>query len=106
MDFFSAIFNKIRALKLACPVRRYSAQGVPMKEQVVGEAVAAVVAGQAQVLVDQMGSVFDKAQAELPTGGMTQADVDAAVAAAIAPLQGELDALKGKIAQILALLQG
>lgn len=76
------------------------------KEQTVSDAVSAIQAGQAQVLNDQLGVVYDKAVQENPPtgGGLTQADVDAAVAAALAPVQAELDSLKAKIAQILALL--
>lgn len=55
-----------------------------MKEDVVKSGVEGVAAGQAQVLVDQMGMVYDQAYAEGKAaeggGGLSQADVDKAVA--------------------------
>ncbi len=55
------------------------------KTDVIAAAVAAIQSGEAQVLNDQLGSVFDSGLASAPVGsggGFTQADIDAAVAAA------------------------
>ncbi|MES1988408.1 MAG: hypothetical protein V4440_10315 [Pseudomonadota bacterium] len=52
------------------------------KADVVAAAVAAVQQGEAQVLADQFGSVFDQAEAQGTGPGFTQADIDAAVASA------------------------
>lgn len=52
---------------------------VMAKADVVAAAVAAVQAGQTQVLSDQFSSVFDQAEAQGTGPGFTQADIDAAV---------------------------
>ncbi len=60
------------------------------KADVVAAAVAAVQAGQVQVLNDQFSSVFDQAEAIGTGPGFTQADIDAAVKAAVDPLNASL----------------
>lgn len=63
------------------------------KVDVVAAAVAAVQAGQLQVLNDQFSSVFDQAEAQGTGPGFTQADIDSAVAAAVGPLNDQITAL-------------
>ena len=64
------------------------------KEQVIADAKASFALAEDQIL----GQVFDQAQAEVPVGGggFTQADIDNAVAAAVAPIQAQLDAQLAK----------
>lgn len=66
------------------------------KDDAVAAAVAAITAGQAQVLADQIGSVFDQGEAIGTGPGFTQADIDAAVAAAVAPLNQSISDLTAK----------
>ncbi len=98
------------------------------KADVVAAAVAAVQAGEVQVLNDQFGSVYDAAALEQKAsdGTLSQADLDAAVAAvkevdaqalaaaqaagdaALADLQSQLTALslkEGQEASVIAGLQ-
>ena len=98
------------------------------KEQIVADGVAGIQAGQVQVLSDQLGLVYDAAALEQKAsdGTLSQADVDAAVAAAqavdaqalaaaqaasdaaLAELQGQLTALslkEGQEASVIAGLQ-
>lgn len=97
-----------------------------VKDDAVAAALVAVQAGETQVLTDQLGAVYDQGEAQGTGPGFTQADIDAAVAAAqavdatalqaaqadasakLAVLQGSLDALTAKEApeaQLIASLQ-
>jgi hypothetical protein len=88
---------------------------IKMKADVVAAAMSAIQSGQAQVVSDQLGLVYDAGLAAAPVGGgLSQSDVDAAVAAARAvdaqaladaqaksdaallDLQGKLDAMTAK----------
>jgi hypothetical protein len=64
------------------------------KEQVLADAKVAFAQKQDEVLSQVLGDVFDKAQAEVPPsqGGFSQADIDKAVADAVAALQAKDDA--------------
>lgn len=67
------------------------------KSDVVAAAVAAVQAGELQVLNDQFSSVYDQAVASVPPADAEeQAKIDAAVAAAVAPLNQQLVDLQVK----------
>lgn len=72
------------------------------KDDAVSAAVLAVQAGQVQVLTDQLGSVFDQGEAIGTGPGFTQADIDAAVLAAVGPLNDKIaqDALDLAAAQL------
>lgn len=72
------------------------------KADVVAAAVAAVQSGEAQVLSDQFGSVFDQAEAQGSGPGFTQADIDAAVKAASDPLNAQVAALQAQDAADVA----
>lgn len=87
--------------------------------QIVSEAVAAIQAGEVQVMSDAIGAAIDKAVAEVAPepvpGTFTQADIDAAVAAskaadaqamsdAVAAVQAQLDAETAKDAADVAAL--
>lgn len=72
------------------------------KADVVSAAVAAVQAGQLQVLNDQFSSVFDQAEAQGTGPGFTQADIDAAVKAAVDPLNAQIAAITAQDAADVA----
>lgn len=96
------------------------------KVDVVAAGVAAIQSGQAQVLTDQLGLVYDAAALEQKAsdGTLSQADVDAAVAAAqavdakaladaqaagalaLADLQSKMDALAAKEGQEASVIAG
>ncbi len=57
-----------------------------VKDDAVAAGLAAVQAGETQVLTDQLGAIFDKGEAIGTGPGFTQADIDAAVKAAVDPL--------------------
>lgn len=56
------------------------------KELIVAEAKAGVISAQEAALQAGLESVYDKALAEAPAAGFSQEQLDAAVAAAVAPL--------------------
>ena len=61
------------------------------KEQIISDAKAAFVAGQDQALSDVLGSVYDQAVASVPPADADeQAKIDAAVAAAVEPLNSKI----------------
>lgn len=60
------------------------------KEDVVSAAVASIQAAQVQALSNGLGFVFDQGVASVPASGLSQSDVDAAVAAAQATDAGTL----------------
>lgn len=65
-----------------------------MKSEIVDAAVVSIQAAELQGLKDGLNSVFDAGVAEagsVPSGGFTQADIDAAVAKAVSDAQA-LDA--------------
>lgn len=65
------------------------------KEQVIADAKALLAAAEDQAF----GQVYDQAQAEMPSGGggFTQADIDAAVAAAVQPLSDQILGLQAQV---------
>lgn len=65
------------------------------KEQIVSDAKMSFVTGQDKILNDVMGSVYDQAAIEQKAadGTLSQSDLDAAVAAAVAPLNDQIVAL-------------
>ena len=86
------------------------------KAEAVAAQLAAVLAGQNQALSDGLGACYDAGLADAPApppaGGFSQADLDAAVAAAVGPLQAkisqdaaDLSAAQADCAQKLAELQ-
>lgn len=69
------------------------------KEAIVSEQKAAILAGQDAALEAGLEAVYDLALAEAPVGeggGLSQADLDSAVAAAIAPLNDQIAVLIAK----------
>lgn len=72
------------------------------REDVVQVALDAIQLGQKQVLVDQLNSVFDQGEAIGTGPGFTQADIDAAVLAAVTPLNDKIaqDVLDLQAAQL------
>lgn len=85
--------------------KHLSLGGKMNKADVVAAAVAAVQAGQVQVLSDQFGSVFDQAEASGNGPGFTQADIDKAVAAQKAADQVLIDAANAQDGLDVASLQ-
>lgn len=77
------------------------------KEDVVSAAVSSIQSAQAQALSDGLGSVYDAGLAAAPvaTGGLSQADVDAAVAAAQAADAQALADAQAAAAAALAAVQ-
>lgn len=70
-----------------------------MKADVVAAAKASLLADQDAVLDKALGSAYDGGLADAPAGtggGLSQADVDAAVAAAVAPLNQSIADLTAK----------
>lgn len=65
------------------------------KEQIVSDAKMSFVTGQDKILNDVMGSVYDQAAIEQKAadGTLSQSDLDAAVAAAVGPLNDQIVAL-------------
>lgn len=57
-------------------------KGTPMtKEETISAQVQAIQAGEQSVLEAALGAAYDEGAASVQTGGLTQADLDAAVAA-------------------------
>lgn len=76
------------------------------KDQIVSDAKASLVSGQDLVLSQVLGSVYDLAAQEQKAsdGTLSQGDLDAAVAAAVAPLNQQISDLSAKDAADLQLL--
>jgi hypothetical protein len=66
------------------------------KVDVVAAQLAAVQQGQTDVLSQALGACFDAGEADGNGPGFTQADIDAAVAAAVAPLNDQVAALQAQ----------
>lgn len=68
------------------------------KADIVSQAVAAIQAGEAQVMSDAIGAAVDEAALEQKAsdGTLTQADLDAAVKAASDPLNAQIAALQAQ----------
>jgi hypothetical protein len=68
------------------------------KDQIVSDAKAALVAGQDALLTQVLGDVADQSALEQKAsdGTLSQADVDAAVAAAVGPLNDQIVALQAQ----------
>lgn len=67
------------------------------KEDVVSAAVQAIQQGELQVLTDQLGSVWDQGVASVPpVSGDVQAQIDAAVQAAVGPLNDQIVQLQAQ----------
>lgn len=68
------------------------------RDQIISDALAAISAGQAQVLSDAVSAAVDQSAIEQKAsdGTLSQADVDAAVAAAVAPLNQQISDLQVK----------
>lgn len=66
------------------------------KEQIVSDAKAALLAGQDAILTQVLGVVADQSALEQKAsdGTLSQADVDAAVLAAVTPLNDQIAALQ------------
>lgn len=68
-----------------------------MKQDVVSKAVSDFQAAQAQVVQDQFNAFYDAVVADQPAksgGGFSQSDIDAAVKAAVDPLNQQIAALQ------------
>lgn len=74
------------------------------KEDVVATQKAAILSGQDAALESGLGAAFDAGEADGNGPGFTQADIDAAVAAAVDPLNAQIaaDALALSDAQAAA----
>jgi hypothetical protein len=68
------------------------------RDQIIADALSAIQAGQAQVLSDSVSAAVDASALEQKSsdGTLSQSDVDAAVAAAVAPLNQQLSDLSAK----------
>ncbi len=68
------------------------------KSDFVAQQLAAIQSGQTQVISDALGATFDEGALEQKAsdGTLTQGDVDAAVAAAVAPLNAQIADLTAK----------
>lgn len=66
------------------------------REQIISDALSAISAGQSQVLVDAVSAAVDQSAIEQKAsdGTLSQGDVDAAVAAAVAPLMVQISDLQ------------
>lgn len=60
------------------------------RDEVVAEQLSAVQSGQTQLLTDALTKCFDEGESNGTGPGLTQADVDAAVKAAVDPLQAQI----------------
>ncbi len=62
------------------------------RDQIVADALTAISSGQAQVLTDAVGAAVDASALEQKAsdGTLGQGDLDAAVAAAVAPLNAQI----------------
>lgn len=60
------------------------------KADVVAAQLALVQAAEVQALTDSLGACFDSGEADGNGPGFTQADIDAAVASAVAPLNAQV----------------
>lgn len=65
-------------------------ENMSQRDDVVAAGVAAVQAGQVAVLSDELGKAFDSGEAIGTGPGFTQADIDAAVLAAVDPLNAQI----------------
>ena len=74
-----------------------------MRADVISQGVAAIQASETQALSDQLGAAYDAGLASAPpSGGLSQADVDAAIAAQKLADDSALSDIKAQLAALAA----
>lgn len=75
-----------------------------VKADVVAAAVISIQGAQSQALSDGLGAVYDQGAVDQKAsdGTLTQADLDAAIAAAVGPLNSQIAALQAQDASDIA----